>query len=142
MALQKTITNARTGHANIYWRLTVIAIDALSGHIKLVLSGYGSADARLAGRQPDDRRDLEFGPAAFAGIVSAPAVGTTLYDVNAAAAYSLVRNTRRPMPVGAVLDEQTGDVTLPSGEVVPAASVQEGPDGPTIPSEFADALDV
>lgn len=141
MALQKQITNIRTGHQNTYWRLTAISIDALSGNLHLVLSGYASDAARQAGRLPDDRRDWQFGPAAFVGIVQAPAVGETLYDVNAIASYNLIRNTRRPMPPGAVLQEN-GDVLLPTGELIAAADI-EGDDGaPTIPSEFADALDV
>lgn len=141
MALQKEITNVRTGHANTYWRLTAISIDALSGHLQMVLSGYASADARLAGRMPDDRRDWMFGPPVFAGIVQTPAQGGTLYDVNAIASYNLIRTTRRPMPDGAVL-QQNGDVILPTGELIAAADIEGMPDAPTIPSEFADAADV
>lgn len=141
MALQKTITNLRTGHPNSYWRLTGIAIDAHSGHIKLVLSGYADAAARAAGREPDDRRDWVLGPAAFGLLASQPAQGATVYDVNAIAAYALIRTTRRPMPDGAVL-QQNGDVILPTGELIAAADIEGMPDAPTIPSEFADALDV
>ncbi len=140
MALQKTITNIRTGHANSYWRLTAISIDALTGHLQLVLSGYASDVARQSGRLPDDRRDWTFGPSVFAGIVQTPAVGETLYDVNAIASYDLIRTTRRPLPDGAV--QQNGDVLLPSGELIAAADIEGMPDAPTIPSEFADALDV
>ena len=140
MALQKQITNIRTGHQNTYWRLTAISIDALSGHLQLVLSGYASNAARQAGRMPDDQREWMFGPAVFAGIVKAPAVGDTLYDVNAIASYGLIRSTRRPMPPGTAVDES--GATLPTGEFVPAANIEGWPDAPTIPSEFADALDV
>lgn len=141
MALQKQITNIRTGHANEYWRLTAISIDALSGHLKLVLSGYASDAARQSGRMPDDQREWMFGPGAFAGIVQAPAVGDTLYDVNAIASYGLIRSTRRPMPPGAVLQEN-GDVLLPTGELIAAADIEGDEGALTIPSEFADALDV
>lgn len=140
MALQKQITNLRTGHANTYWRLTAISIDALSGHLQLVLSGYATDAARQSGRMPDDQREWMFGPAAFVGIVQAPAVGQTLYDVNAIASYDLIRTTRRPLPNDSVVDES--GATLPTGEFVPMASIENWPDAPTIPSEFADALDV
>lgn len=60
---------------------------------------------------------------------------------NAIASYDLIRTTRRPMPDGAVLQE-SGDVHLPTGEIVAAADIEGMPDSPTIPSEFADALDV
>lgn len=141
MALHKSITNIRTGHANSYWRLTAISIDALTGHLQLVLSGYASDVARQSGRMPDDRRDWTFGPAIFAGIVQAPAVGSTLYDVNAIAAYNLIRTTRRPMPNGAVM-QQNGDVLLPTGELIAAVDIEGEPDALTVPSEFADGLDV
>lgn len=141
MALQKTITNIRTGHANSYWRLTAISIDALTGHLQLVFSGYASDVARQSGRMPDDRRDWQFGPSVFAGIVQTPAVGETLYDVNAIAAYGLIRSTRRPLPQGAQIQE-SGDALLPTGELIAAADIEGMPDAPTIPSEFADALDV
>lgn len=140
MALQKQITNLRTGHVNDYWRLTAISIDALSGHLQLVLSGYANT-ARQSGRMPDDQREWMFGPDAFVGIVQAPAVGETLYDVNAIASYGLIRSTRRPMPAGAVL-QQNGDALLPTGELIPAADIQGDESALTIPSEFADALDV
>ncbi len=141
MALQKSIPHVRTGHVNSYWRLTAVSIDALTGHVLIVLSGYASADARVAGRLPDDRRDWEFGPAHFGPIAAAAAVGDSVYDVIAHACYELIRGTRRPMPDGAVLQE-SGDVLLPTGELIAAADIEGMPDAPTIPSEFADALDV
>lgn len=141
MALQKTIVNLRTGHSNGYWRLTAVSIDALTGHLLIVLSGYASAEARAVGRMPDDRRDWEFGPAHFGPIAASAAVGGTVYDVIAHACYALIRSTRRPMPDGAVLQE-SGDVHLPTGEIVAAADIEGMPDSPTIPSEFADAADI
>ena len=145
MALEKTITNLRTGHANKYWRLTAIAIDAQSGNIQLVLSGYVDATARAAGRQPDDRRDWQMGPSAFALLAFQPAVGATVYDVIAHASYHVIRSTRRPLPPGTELHED-GSVTLPNGEVFAAADVERtDPENGatwTVPSEFADAADI
>ena len=141
MALQKSIINNRTWHVNYYWRLTAISIDALSGNLQLVLSGYASDAARQSGRMPDDCREWIFGPDVFGDIVQAPAVGSTLYDVNAIASYGLIRSTRRPLPPGAQIQE-SGDVLLPTGELIAAADIEGPPDAPTIPSEFADALDV
>lgn len=141
MALQKSIPNIRTGHVNQYWRLTAVSIDALTGHLLIVMSGYASAAARIAGRLPDDRRDWEFGPAYFGPIADAAAVGATVYDVIAHACYALIRSTRRPLPPGAQIQE-SGDVLLPTGELIAAADIEGMPDAPTIPSEFADAADV
>lgn len=141
MALYKTITNLRTGHVNTYWRLTGIDIDAHSGSIALVLSGYADAAARAAKRQPDDRRDWTLGPSAFALLASQAAQGTIVYDVIATAAYAVVREQRRPMPTGAAL-QPNGDVLLPTGELVLAADIEGAGNALTIPSEFADALDV
>lgn len=48
---------------------------------------------------------------------------------------------RRPLPPGAQIQE-SGDVLLPTGELIAAADIDGMPDAPTIPSEFADAADV
>ena len=141
MALGKSIANARTGHANTYWRLTALAIDAHSGHVAIVLSGYADAVSRQSGRHPDDRRDWNIGPAAFAGVAARRAVGATVYDVIAKACYDIIVNTRRPIPPGTQRQED-GSVVLPDGEVVPADQVVEDQGVPTIPSEFADAAAV
>jgi len=141
MALAKQITNLRTGHANAYWRLTGIAIDAHSGNIQLVLSGYADSAARAAGRHPDDRRDWQMGPSAFGALAFQPAVGATVYDVIATAAYAVIRGERRPIPTGTVMHGD-GSVTLPTGEVVAAEDVDTTGQVPTVPSEFADAVDV
>lgn len=145
MALQKQIANLRTGHANHYWRFTGIAIDAHSGHVQLVLSGYADADARAAGLQPDDRRDWQMGPAAFGMLAFQPAVGSTVYEVLARASYAVIRTQRRPLVPGTAQHED-GSLTLPNGEVIAAADVDK-PDADdastwTVPSEFADAVDV
>ena len=70
MALQKSIINNRTWHVNYYWRLTAISIDALSGNLQLVLSGYASDAARQSGRMPDDCREWIFGPDVFGDIAA------------------------------------------------------------------------
>lgn len=141
MALQKKIVNARTGHANEYWRLTVISIDALAGVIHLVLSGYATAEARLLGRQPDDRRDWMVYQPMFAAFALRAAKGTTVYDVNAIASYDVIRSVRRPIPPGTVLNDD-GSVTLPTGETFAANDVDNSTEHPTVPSEFADAENV
>lgn len=145
MALQKQITNLRTGHANAYWRLTGIAIDAHSGHVQLVLSGYADAQARAAGRQPDDRRDWQMSGPAFGALAFQPAAGATVYDVIANASYSVIRTTRRPLVPGTAQHED-GSLTLPNGEVIAAVDVDKpDPDDAstwTVPSEFADAENV
>lgn len=141
MALKKKITNGSTGHQNEYWRLTVINIDALSGVIQLVLSGYATAEARLAGRLPDDRRDWVIYQPEFAAIALRPAEGVTVYDVNAIASYYVIRTVRRPIPLGTVLGED-GSATLPNGEVFAEADIDKSAEHWTVPSEFADAKDV
>jgi len=140
MALAKPIPNVRTGHSNLYWRLTAVSIDAGTGTVLIVLSGYASAEARLAGHQPDDRRDWVLSGPAFAAIASAAAQGATVYDVVAAACYGIIKTERRPIPEGTTRAEN-GDLTLPTGEIVLASDVDESGQTPTIPSEFADAVD-
>ena len=162
MALSKALTNIRTGHANEYWRVDAIGIDRPNTQIQVVLAGYASAATAAAGRVPDDRRDWELGGTAFGALagrtllsdlasaghdvdawpaeVRAVLGSETTYNVIARGCYETIRSTRRPMPVGAVIDEQTGDVTLPTGETVEAALVDMDASQPTIPSEFADAL--
>lgn len=141
MALQKSITNTRTGHANSYWRLTGVSIDAHSGAVAFVLSGYATAEARAEGRAPDDRRDWVLRGAAFSDVAFQPAVGATVYDVNAHACYSIIKTFRRPIPPGTVLNED-GSVALPTGEVFAAPEVDKQAEPWSVPSEFADALDV
>ena len=90
MALGKQIANSRTGHVNGYWRLTAISIDAGGAHITLVLSGYATEAARLAGLQPDDSRYYELGAEAFLRLASGDPVGETVYNVIASACYAEV----------------------------------------------------
>lgn len=144
MALSKAITNLRTGHVNSYWRLTGISIDAHSGNVQLVLSGYADAAARASGRQPDDRRDWQMGPSAFPLLAFQQAVGATVYDVIAHASYGVISSTRRPIPGGSTLNED-GSVTMPNGETVASADIDKPSDSMqtwTVPSEFADAANV
>lgn len=141
MALAKSIRNVRTGHANAYWRLTGISIDAHTGCVLIVLSGYVDLESRTAGRAPDDRRDWILSGPAFAAVAFALAQGATVYDVIANSCYSIIKTERRPIPPGTERDE-AGNLTLSTGELVAAAEVDESSEIPTIPSEFADAVDV
>lgn len=93
MALGKQIANARTGHVNEYWRLTAISIDAGAAHITLVLSGYATESARLAGLQPDDARYFELGATEFARLAAGAPVGATVYNVLASACYAEIAAT-------------------------------------------------
>lgn len=164
MALGKQLTNIRTGHSNEYWRVDTIGIDRPRARLEIVLAGYADSGTAAASRQPDDRRDWTLGGPAFVALagrtlytdlksagydvdswpaeVRAVLAAETTNNTIARGCYETIRATRRPMPIGATLDQETGDVTLPTGEAVPAESVEEGEQGPTIPSEFADALDV
>lgn len=140
MALSKNITNVRTGHTNIYWRLTGCAIDAATGSVQIVLSGYTDDAARNGGRQPDDRRDWYLSGASFAAVAMAAAQGATVYDVVATACYGVIKTERRPIPNGTIKNAD-GSLTLPDGGTVAAGDVDESGQVPTIPSEFADAED-
>ena len=57
------------------------------------------------------------------------------------ACYDIIKSTRRPIPEGTTR-EADGRLMLPTGETVAAADVDESGDVPTIPSEFADGVDV
>lgn len=162
MALQKHITNIRTGHANEYWRVDVIAIDRPKASLEIVLAGYASQQTS-AQRQPDDGRSWAVHGPAFAALggrtlltdlrsagypvdswpqeVRDALAAETTYNVNARGCYETIREQRRPLPPGAQIQE-SGDVLLPTGELIAAADIEGMPDAPTIPSEFADALDV
>ena len=162
MALQKQITNLRTGHINEYWRVDAIAIDRPTARIQIVAAGYASADASQH-RQSDDRRDWVLGGAGFAALagrtlltdlrsaghpvdswpaeIRAALGAETTYNVIARGAYDVIRTTRRPMPVGATMAED-GSVTLPTGEVILAGDIEGDESAQTVPSEFAGAVDV
>ena len=140
MALAKSIRNVRTGHSNIYWRLTGVSIDAHIGHVLIVLSGYADLESRNAGKQPDDRREWQLGGPAFAAVAFAVAQGATVYDVVATACYGVIKTERRPIPDGTIKNAD-GSLTLPDGGTVAAGDVDESGQVPTIPSEFADAVD-
>lgn len=143
MAFQISIPNRRTGHVNSYWRLTAIAIDALTRHVQIVLSGYADEAARSAGHLPDDSREWTLGPAAFAAIASQAPQGASVYDANAIACYEFIRQQRRPVPRGMAQLQENGDLLLPTGELVEARNVvDEGPDYVSVPSEFAFADEV
>lgn len=162
MALEKATTNIRTGHENLYWRVDAIGIDRPRARLEIVLAGYASAATAAAGRAPDDRRDWTLGGPAFGALagrtlladlqsaghdvdswpaeIRAVLAAETTYNTIARGCYEIIRDTRRPMPDGAQLDEDNATVMLPSGEIIPLALVDMDASQPTIPSEFADAL--
>lgn len=135
MALQKAIRSVRNGHINSYWRLTAHSCDAIVGGVLIVLSGYADATNRGEGYQPDDRREWHMIGPAFAAV----ALNSGMTSVGSC--YEIIKTTRRPIPEG-TLRAENGDLTLPTGEIVLAAEVDESGQTPTIPSEFADAADV
>lgn len=159
MAMQKAIRNQRTGHVNDVLRVDAVSISRRDRRITIVGGLYSSQEATVD-RQPDDRRDWELGPSAFpvvalrsladdlryAGypvdswppeVVAVLQLETT-YNNLARGCYRVIADTRRPLPIGAIVRED-GSVLLPSGEVVPGEALEGMPDAPTIPSEFAGA---
>jgi hypothetical protein len=134
MALVKTITNPINGHADSYWRVTAINIDAPAQVAVIMLGGYKDATWRQAGGAPNQSREIIVRGPDFVTLATAPAAGPTVFEVIAAAAYQFARNKRRPIN-GGVIDED-GGVTLPTGEYFDASQVE----GQTVPSEFADAV--
>lgn len=162
MALQKGIANVRTGHINTYWRVDAFGADRPKMALDIVLAGYASQQTSTQ-RQPDDRRTWELrGPAFVALATRSLAVdlrsagypvdswpqevrdvleAESTYNTIARGSYEAIRTYRRPLPLGSEL-QPNGDARLPTGELVAAADIEGPPDALTIPSEFADALDV
>ena len=139
MALVKTITNPINGHADSYWRVTAINIDAPAQVAVIMLGGYKDANWRANGGQPNQSREIIARGADFVALATSPAAGQTVFDVLAGAAYEFVRTKRRPIPAGATWHTDEEDVvtgvTLPGGEYFAAAAIVDH----TVPSEFADA---
>ena len=143
-----------------------------SAAVTIVMGGYANRDKRDAGKSADDRCDMTFSGVAFKSIafvsllddlrlagydvdswpqpVQAALAEQTRYSVWARGAYTAVKTTRRGLPLGSTQDLGTGAWTLPDGSVVAAVDVTVEPwngipgqePTPTIPSRFADALDV
>lgn len=65
----------------------------------------------------------------------------TTYNNIARGSYETIREQRRPLLYGSAL-QQNGDVLLPTGELIAAADIEGDEGALTIPSEFADAVDV
>lgn len=112
MALQKSITSAHNGHADNYWRITVTNTDAPNMIAVIVLSGYRDQAWREAGGAPNQQREFIARGADFAALAGAAAVGATVFDVIATAAYAYIKTAPRII------------------------------NGETLLSEFADAVDV
>lgn len=91
MALIKSITNPANGHTDSYWRVTAINIDAPAQVATIMLGGYRDADWRHAGGQPNQVREIVARGAEFAALAASPAVGQTVFDVIATAAYAVAR---------------------------------------------------
>lgn len=91
MAFEKHIQNRRTGHANNYWRVTGVVIDAPALRAVITLSGYASASARNEGKQPDDSRTFELLPQQFAALASAQVQSGTLFGAVATACYTYIK---------------------------------------------------
>lgn len=91
MALVKTITNPINGHTDSYWRVTAINIDAPSHVAVIMLGGYKDANWRANGGQPNQSREIIARGDDFVALATAPAVGQTVFDVLATAAYAVAR---------------------------------------------------
>lgn len=138
MALQKQIPKP-DGVVPEYWRVGVVAIDALSPGARIVLVGYVSAAKRGESAQyVVDQREYVLGPPQFAALAASDAAGPSTFAAIATPCYQFIKDTRRPCEI----DPDTGEGLLQTGERFPAEQVVMVGDQPTIPSEFADALDV
>ena len=91
MAFIKTITNTQNGHADSYWRVTAINVDAPAQVAVVMLGGYKDATWRQAGGNPNQTREIIARGDDFVSIATAPAVGQTVFDVIATAAYAAAR---------------------------------------------------
>ena len=111
MALLKPITSAQNGHADSYWRISVTNTDAPNRIAVIILSGYRDQAWRDAGGAPNQQREFIVRGADFAALAGAAAVGATVFDVIATAAYAYIKTAPRVI------------------------------NGETLPSEFADAVD-
>jgi len=140
MALLKTIINPITGAESAYWRLIKIEIDIDNQSGLLVIGGYRSQQWRDAGG-PGRYVDYESIPVDSAGYAAlfAAAAAPTLGQTVAGAAYALIKMQRRRVP--AAMPNPDGSVDY-QGEHYAAAEVQIVGGIVTLPSKFADAVDV
>ena len=112
MALLKSITSAQNGHVDNYWRIAVTNTDAPNQAAVIVLAGYRDKAWRDAGGAPNQHREFIARGADFLALAGAAAVGATVFDVISTAAYNYIKTAPRVV------------------------------NGETLPSEFADAVDV
>lgn len=142
MAFQKAISNPRTGVTANYWRVTVISIAPADMSARIVIGGYTSADIRQANGVPVDQRSYDLGPQQFVALAQSQTNGPTMFDAIGDGCYEYIRNARRPADD---YDQQTGTATIGSEQFSGADVVNLGTvEQPlwTVPSEFADAIDV
>lgn len=138
MAFHKPIAIQSLGITPAYWRVIGVYIDASQGRARIVLGGYVSAQIRVQGGNPVDQREYALGPVQFGALAASAAVGTTTYAAIATPCYEFIRAARRPCAV----DSETGEGVLPDGTRYAADQVVMIGEQPTVPSEFADAVDV
>ncbi len=161
MALRLRCTNPDTGQVVNYWRLDDLHISTSYSRMSVTFGGYASREWRLGNGRPGDVVTFLLGPEQFV-----PFAQRTLFDdlksaghavdtwcaesqlalkreitanVVARGAYRIARLMRRAIPVGAEMNNETGEVVLPTGEVIAATDVDH--ESNTIPSLFAQAED-
>lgn len=137
MAFSKAIQISDAGITPQYWRIVGVYIDVLSSAARIVLAGYVSADIRLQGGRHIDAREYVLGPEQFAALAASPAATGTTYAAIATPCYEFIRAARRPVTI----DADTGEAVLATGQRLPADQIVMIGDVPTVPSEFADAID-
>lgn len=138
MAFQKAITNPRTGVTAHYWRVAQIILSPPDGLGRIIVGGYVSQDIRNSAGVYVDQRVYDLQPAQFAALAASPAIGATMFDAIGAGCYTYIRNARR------IADHYAdGTATLDGVPYVGAINLGtiEAPIW-TVPSEFADAIDV
>lgn len=143
MAFQKAISNPKTGVTATYWRVTVISIAPADMSARIIIGGYTSADIRQANGVPVDQRAYDLGPQQFAALATSQTNGPTMFDAIGGGCYEYIRNARRACQI----DEDTGEgIAMDNGDRYPADQIvligEEPNQVPTVPSEFADAVDV
>lgn len=142
MAFQKAIENPKTGVTANYWRVTVISIAPTDMSARIQIGGYTSANIRQNNGVPVDQRAYDLGPQQFAPLAQSPTNGPTMFDAIGGGCYEYIRNARRQADN---YDPQTGIATCQGVEYSGADVVNVGTvEQPlyTVPSEFADAVDV
>ena len=139
MAFQKAIQNPRTGVTAEYWRVVLITIAPADGSARIMLGGYVNANIRTGGGIYVDSRVYDLGPLQFAALAASQTNGPTMFDAIGSGCYSYIRNARRPCQI----DPDTGEgIAQDNGNRYPAEQIVMIGGVPTVPSEFADAVDV